>query len=392
MYQGKKITAIIAAAGSGKRMGGGISKQYLEIDGERMLVKSLRAFCGHPYIDSVCLVVKEDDLAFCTKLWLGTQGFEKVKSLVPGGKERQDSVAGALAVLAEAEKPDYVLVHDGARPFVTEAEISRLAEAAVLYGAAVPGVPVKDTVKKAVDEFLTETPDRKTLFAIQTPQGFAFDLLKTAYEKAFAEGFYGTDDAQLVERCGGKVRLVAGEYTNRKITTKEDLPTEREWRTGSGIDVHAFETGRKLVLGGVEIPFERGLAGHSDADVLVHAVMDALLGAAGLGDIGEHFPDRDEKWKGISSLVLLSTVADLLADAGFGIGNIDATLIGERPKITPYKEEMKRKLADTLRISGNRINIKGTTTEKLGFCGREEGLAATAAATVFRHAGTVLIK
>ena len=389
MYQDKRITVIIAAAGSGKRMGGGISKQYIEIDGEMILERSLRAFCVHPYIDRICLTVKEEDLSFCKDRWFDALGCEKLSVITPGGKERQDSVAAALEVLASSERPDFVLVHDGARPFITEDAISRLVEAAVRYGAAALGVPVKDTIKSAEGDFYTGTPDRKTLFAVQTPQGFAFDLLKAAYEKAAKDDFCGTDDAQIAEHFGAKVRLVMGDYSNKKITTKEDLSPSREWRMGTGLDVHAFESGRRLVLGGVDIPFDRGLAGHSDADVLTHAVMDALLGACGLGDIGRHFSDKDPRYKDISSLKLLAAVREMIIEAGFRIGNIDATLVGERPKIAPYSEDIRKNLANALQTDIDRINIKGTTTEKLGFCGREEGLAATASAAVFRDSGNI---
>jgi 2-C-methyl-D-erythritol 4-phosphate cytidylyltransferase / 2-C-methyl-D-erythritol 2,4-cyclodiphosphate synthase len=390
MYQNKKITVIIAAAGSGKRMGSGISKQYIEIDGEMILERSLRAFCGHPYIDSICLAVRKEDICFCRDRWFSKPGFEKVAMIVPGGAERQDSVAAALEAVSAGERTDFVLVHDGARPFITAESISRLTEAAVCFRAAALGVPVKDTVKTAAGDYYTGTPDRKTLFAVQTPQGFALDLLNAAYRKAAEDGFRGTDDAQLAEHIGEKVRLVMGDYSNIKITTKEDLSSAREWRTGTGTDVHAFETGRRLVLGGVDIPFDRGLAGHSDADVLIHAVMDALLGACGLGDIGRHFPDSDPQYKDISSLKLLALVREKIGEAGFKPGNIDVTLIGERPKIAPYAEEMKKNLAGALQTDITRINIKGTTTEKLGFCGREEGLAATASATVLRDSGNII--
>jgi 2-C-methyl-D-erythritol 4-phosphate cytidylyltransferase / 2-C-methyl-D-erythritol 2,4-cyclodiphosphate synthase len=389
MYQKKRITVIIAAAGSGKRMGGGISKQYMEIDGEMILERSLRAFCIHPYIDRVCLTVKAEDLAFCKDRWYTKPGYEKLAMIIPGGEERQDSVAAALKAIEAEESPDFILIHDGARPFVTADAISRLTEAAVSYGAAALGVPVKDTIKKAVLDYYTETPARETLFAVQTPQGFAFGLLKAAYDKAAEDGFRGTDDSQLAEHFGEKVRLVMGDYSNIKITTKEDLGSSREWRTGTGTDVHAFEAGRRLVLGGVDIPYEHGLSGNSDADVLTHAIMDALLGACGLGDIGRHFPDTDPHYKNIDSLKLLINVRELIDGAGFKIGNIDATLIGERPKIAPYAEEIRKNLANALQTDIARINIKGTTTEKLGFCGREEGLAATASATVFRDSGNI---
>lgn len=207
-------------------------------------------------------------------------------------------------------------------------------------------------------------------------------MLKEAYEKAFADGFYGTDDAGLVERLGHPVELVMGKYDNIKVTTREDMPMEN--RIGTGYDVHRLTEGRKLILGGEEIPFERGLLGHSDADVLIHAVMDAMLGAAAMGDIGQHFPDTDEAYKGASSMVLLASVKEKIQEAGYKVGNLDVTVIAQRPKIRPYIDSMKRNIADVLKLEEERINIKGTTTEKLGFEGREEGIAAQAVCLLYR--------
>jgi 2-C-methyl-D-erythritol 4-phosphate cytidylyltransferase/2-C-methyl-D-erythritol 2,4-cyclodiphosphate synthase len=305
------------------------------------------------------------------------------------------------------EDVDIVLVHDGARPFVTNDTIDALIEGTVKYGAAVAAVPVKDTIKSAEGGIFRETLDRSKLFSVQTPQGFGRKLLIEAYERAFSEKFYGTDDAVLVEKMGEKVYLVKGDYNNIKITTKEDiivgeailtarsgkvLPAEYptveealETRIGTGYDVHRLTEGRKLILGGVELPFERGLLGHSDADVLLHAIMDALLGAAALGDIGRHFPDNDESYRGISSLLLLKRVGELLNENGCRIGNIDAVVIAQRPKIAPYIGQMTARIAETLGIGENAINIKGTTTEKLGFCGREEGIAAQASVLIRRR-------
>jgi 2-C-methyl-D-erythritol 2,4-cyclodiphosphate synthase len=312
----------------------------------------------------------------------------KVKGIVPGGAQRQDSVYAALSTIPE--DVDFVLVHDGARPFVTEETIEALIEGTVKHGAAVAAVPVKDTIKSAEDGIFSETLDRSRLYSIQTPQGFGRKLLKQAYERAFSENFYGTDDAVLVEKMGEKVYLVKGDYHNIKITTKEDIILGEailgeETRIGTGYDVHRLTEGRKLILGGVEIPFDKGLLGHSDADVLIHAIMDALLGAAALGDIGRHFPDNDESYRGISSLLLLKRVGGLLTESGCRIGNIDAVVIAQRPKIAPYIGEMTARIAETLDIEENRINIKGTTTEKLGFCGREEGIAAQASVLIRRR-------
>lgn len=384
MFQNKRIAVIIAAAGSGSRMGSGISKQYMKIGEEMVVEKSIRVFCEHPFIDDIYVVVKEKDIDFCYNEFLEKRGFNKIRKIIPGGKERQDSVYNALKNISGFQKPDYILVHDGARPFVSSDTVSRLIRETISHEAAVLGVPVKDTIKCAESFWLIETLDRNTLFSIQTPQGFHFDLLFEAHKKAQNEGYYGTDDAVLVERMGKKVYLVIGEYDNIKITTKEDIPMPREWRCGMGLDVHAFAPDRDLILGGVQIPHDLGLIGHSDADVLVHVVMDALLGACGLGDIGLHFPDTDARFKDICSLKLLSIVKERIKEASYSIGNIDVTVIAEKPKIAPYIKEMKFNLAEVLEIDETQINIKGTTTEELGFCGRKEGIAATATATVYR--------
>jgi 2-C-methyl-D-erythritol 4-phosphate cytidylyltransferase/2-C-methyl-D-erythritol 2,4-cyclodiphosphate synthase len=389
MYNNKKIAVIIAAAGSGNRMGSGIPKQYMEILGKPVLTRSVEAFENNASTDEIYLVVNQDFTDFCRELYLGERsGMGKVKGIVPGGAQRQDSVYAALSTIPE--DVDFVLVHDGARPFVTEETIEALIEGTVKHGAAVAAVPVKDTIKSAEDGIFSETLDRSRLYSIQTPQGFGRKLLKQAYERAFSENFYGTDDAVLVEKMGEKVYLVKGDYHNIKITTKEDIILGEailgeETRIGTGYDVHRLTEGRKLILGGVEIPFDKGLLGHSDADVLIHAIMDALLGAAALGDIGRHFPDNDESYRGISSLLLLKRVGGLLTESGCRIGNIDAVVIAQRPKIAPYIGEMTARIAETLDIEENRINIKGTTTEKLGFCGREEGIAAQASVLIRRR-------
>lgn len=372
MYKDKKIAVIIAAAGSGKRMGSSVPKQFLKIEGKPVLIKTALAFSANSFVDGFFVVTGKDYVEETVAL---VADLEKYKGVVEGGKERQDSVYNGI--LALKDEYDYVLVHDGARPFISQDVIDRVIEQMVETGTAVAAVPVKDTIKTIrEDETFAETLKRDELRAIQTPQGFSVDLLKMAYEKAFAENYYGTDDAVLVERMGYPVHMVLGDYSNLKITTKEDMPMEV--RIGSGYDVHKFEEGRKLILGGVEVPYEMGLLGHSDADVLVHAIMDALLGAAALGDIGRHFPDTDPQYKGISSIKLLEHVGMLLENEGYSVGNIDATIIAQAPKLLPYIENMKKTVAETLKISHNKVNVKATTTEKLGFTGRKEGIAAEA--------------
>ena len=275
----------------------------------------------------------------------------------------------------------YVLVHDAARPFVTETVVRDVIRCASDRGAAVPCVAVKDSLRETEGDG-SRCVDRSRFFAVQTPQGFRRELLVEAYEKACEDGFSGTDDASLVERLGHHIEIVHGDYDNIKITTKEDLPMEN--RVGTGFDVHRLVEGRKLILGGVEILYEKGLDGHSDADVLIHALMDAMLGAAAMGDIGRHFPDTDDEYKGISSMKLLEKVNNILAENMYSIGNADITVIAQKPKLSPYTEKMRENIADVLGIGKDLINIKATTTEKLGFTGRGEGIAAEAVCSIYR--------
>ena len=379
MYKNKKIAVIIAAAGIGSRMNANTPKQYLEIDGTPMFVKTALAFHENENIDYIIVVANSEYLSECDKL-LKASGIDAIS--VAGGKERQDSVYEGLKKLPK--DVDYVLVHDAARPFVSQKLIDEAINAACEKQAVVCAVPVKDTIRMKTSEESSVTTDRNLMYAVQTPQAFDKSLLVRAYEQAFVEGFYGTDDAVLVERTGHKVHIIDGAYDNIKITTKEDLPMSVDMRVGTGFDVHVFAENRKLILGGLEIPFKKGLLGHSDADVLIHAIMDALLGAIGEGDIGKHFPDSDNKYKGISSLLLLKEVDDIVKSKGYNIGNIDITVIAEKPKIAPYIDEMTEKIAKTLNIEKGKINIKGTTTEKLGFIGREEGVAVQAICTLSR--------
>lgn len=381
MYNNKKTAAVIAAAGMGTRMGSDIPKQYLKIGGEPILLKTLRAFCANESVDYIFVVTNREYIDQCQRM-KEDYGLEKVLSIVEGGKERQDSVYRALQEV-NRKRPgvEYVLVHDGARPFVSQETIDYVIAAAAGAGAAVACVPVKNSIRQGEGKE-SRNVERKHLYAVQTPQGFKKSILMEAYERAFADGWYGTDDASLVERIGQPVELVMGRYDNIKITTKEDMPMEN--RVGTGFDVHQLVSGRPLILGGVEIPFEKGLLGHSDADVLIHALMDALLGAAAMGDIGQHFPDTDDQYKGISSMALLEKVKALIDEEFYKISNVDITLMAQRPKIKSFIGDMRRNIAKTLDIDENRVNIKGTTTEKLGFVGREEGIAAQAVCLLCR--------
>ncbi len=382
MYNGSKIAAVIAAAGKGVRLGGAVPKQYLELGGEPVLIRTLKAFSELEEIDHIVIVTGEEYITHCKSIIAESHAGSKVRAVVKGGGERQDSVYNALKALkSECPGVEYVLIHDGARPFVSRDVILGVVKAAVEKGAAAACVPMKDSLRKA-EGTGSLSVDRSDYFAVQTPQGFRLAYIMNAYMKAFEEGFYGTDDAVLAERAGYSIEITPGNYANIKITTREDLPMEN--RTGTGFDVHAFADDRELVLGGVNIPYEKGLAGHSDADVLIHAVMDALLGAAALGDIGRHFPDNDERYKGISSMILLEKVGYLLSENLYSIGNIDVTVMAQAPKISPYVEEMRSNIADVLKLEKSRINIKGTTTERLGFIGRGEGIAAEAVCSIYR--------
>ncbi|MBR6015166.1 MAG: 2-C-methyl-D-erythritol 2,4-cyclodiphosphate synthase [Firmicutes bacterium] len=369
MFNGKKVAVIIAAGGFGSRLGADKPKQFISIGGKPMLRKTVDVFDENVYVDGICVVTNKDYIKE-TKSML--QGTDKPIYFIVGGKERQDSVASGLRAIG-SEMSDYelVLIHDAARPYVTNAIIEDCLRNADAVGAAVAGVPVKDTIR-----YIGMTLERKDLTSVQTPQGFRRNIIEKAYEKAYSDGYYGTDDGSIVERLGLQVAISAGDYANIKITTREDLPMDR--RAGTGFDVHQLVEGRPCILGGVNVPFEKGLLGHSDADVLTHAIMDALLGAAGLGDIGRHFPDTDQKYAGISSMRLLREVREMLASKGYRPINIDACVICERPKVAPHIDKMKENIARELGMDPSDVNIKGTTTEKLGFTGRGEGIAATA--------------
>ena len=377
MYRDNRVIAIIVAAGRGKRLGSSLPKQFLKVRGRTILEMSVEAFEQNKYVDEIFVAANADYCELTEKL---CRGFSKLKKIVAGGAERQDSVRAALDCLRGEN--GIVLVHDAARPFVSEAVINGVIEGTADFGAAIPTVPAKDTIRQ-VDGTGSRTLQRETLARVQTPQGFRISLLKHAFEKAQAEGFLGTDDASLVERMGINISMVQGENANRKITTREDLETEM--RIGTGYDVHRLVEGRPLVLCGEQIPYEKGLLGHSDADVALHALMDAMLGAAGLGDIGKHFPDTDERYRGISSMKLLQKTAELLREAGYFLGNADITIIAQRPKIAGYIPKMRANIAEIMNCDENKINIKGTTTEKLGFVGREEGIASEAVCILYRY-------
>ncbi len=378
MYKKMTVGVIIAAAGSGTRMGGGsreLPKQFMKIGGVPMIKKTVEVFEKNEYVDDICVVINETYRSMYEEL-LADCG--KIRCMVPGGKERQESVGAGLRELMRISSFEYVMIHDGARPYVTGDIIEASLEAAAKHGACTAAVPVKDTIRSG-----GITLERDNLFAVQTPQTFERNLIAEAYNRAWSDGYVGTDDGSLAERLGRNVAIVPGSYTNIKITTREDLPMET--RIGTGYDVHRLTEGRKLILGGVEIPYEKGLLGHSDADVLAHAIADAILGAAALGDIGRHFPDSDARYKGISSMLILEHTAELVRENGFEIGNVDATVVAQMPKLAPYIQQMTENIAAALGTVPERVSVKATTTERLGLTGRGEGMAAQAAALLYTH-------
>lgn len=363
-------------------------KQYHQISGAPLLVHTVRRFITHPQIDRTVVVVPPDWISRTVQMFEEHGLTHQSLTVIAGGRRRQDSVRAGLNTLNE--DIDIVLVHDGARPLITHDLIDRCWKAVELHGAAIAAVPVKDTLKRGGSENrVTGTVDRNNLWQAQTPQGAQRELLLTAYEAAADMDV--TDESMLLEHANIPVTLVEGEETNLKITRPEDLPLaenimqqsapqamEPRMRIGHGFDAHRLVKERKLVLGGVTIPYELGLAGHSDADVLTHALCDALLGALGAGDIGSHFPDSDAKFKDIYSINLLDQVIQLTESKGYGIANIDITVVCQQPKLAPHLGAMKEILAKACKTESQVINLKATTTEKMGFTGRGEGISCHA--------------
>ena len=378
-----KICGIILAAGNSRRMGQSRNKVFIKFEGISALVRSVDTHKQSGLFDNLIIVCREEDMPVIkSKLSRHVQGMPY--RVVKGGDERQHSVDNALTFVEE--DTDIISVHDAARCFVTPQIIKDCVASAIRRGSGVAAVSAIDTIKRVSGRRVSETLNRDELVLVQTPQVFRRSLLLRAHEKAREDGVLGTDDSYLVERLGEDVYIVNGSVNNIKITTPYDLKIGEKiagdskmisnLRIGSGVDFHALVPGRKLILGGVEIQSDLGLMGHSDADVMVHAVMDALLGAARLGDIGELFPPDDPRYAGISSILLLKMVGELLNNCGYTIINIDTTLILQRPKILPYKKDMIRNIASALDIDEQYVSIKATTTEELGFAGRGEGASA----------------
>lgn len=402
----KAIYAIIVAAGSGSRMKTDIPKQLLPYGGSTVLEEAVRKFAFRSDIDLIVVVSPGDgsldktynqimgDISTAAK---NSGSGDKVPDILiaKGGEERSDSVLEGLKAASDAagsrglsDEEVLVLIHDAARPGVYKGIIDRCIEAMSECRAVTAALPSTDSIRMISDIPLNDEPSypiitsadvpRAKVYSVQTPQAFYLSDILRAHKLAREDGFVGTDDASYAEHAGIDVGIVKGAKDNFKITTMEDISLST--RVGNGYDVHKLVSGRDLILCGVQIPYEMGLDGHSDADVATHALMDAMLGAAGLGDIGVHFPDTDDSYKGADSLKLLARVKEMLGDAR--VSNVDITIIAQQPKLSPYNEKMKENIANTLGISGAAVNIKATTEEGLGFTGRGEGIAAFAVCTI----------
>jgi 2-C-methyl-D-erythritol 4-phosphate cytidylyltransferase/2-C-methyl-D-erythritol 2,4-cyclodiphosphate synthase len=380
------VAAIIAAGGRGLRLGADRPKQFLELGGRSILDLSIDALAASPRIQEIVVAVPPEHLAAVSASRAGATGTPV--TFVAGGARRQDSVANAFA--GTSPHADIILIHDAARPFVTAAVIDRAIDAARAHGAAIAAIPVRDTVKQAGPGVadgsrpITATIPRETVFLAQTPQAFRRDVLASAL--AAGSGIDATDEAMLVERLGLPVQIVDGDSGNVKITTPDDLAAARAAtnratiRIGNGYDLHRLVTGRPLILAGVTIPFELGLDGHSDADIVCHAVTDAVLGGAAIGDIGRLFPDTDPKWKGADSIALLRGALAHVHAAGYRVSNIDVTVIAQKPKLLPYLQAMRENLAAALQVDVAAVSVKGKTNEGVDSMGRGEAMACHAVA------------
>jgi 2-C-methyl-D-erythritol 4-phosphate cytidylyltransferase/2-C-methyl-D-erythritol 2,4-cyclodiphosphate synthase len=382
-----RVAAIIVAAGRGERAGSASPKQYRQLGGEPVLRHSLRLFAAHPEVQAVQPVI---DFNHAEHFREASQGLE-LRTAVAGGDTRQASVLAGLVAI-ESASPEIVLVHDAARPFASRELVDRALAAVRTTGAAVPALPVSDTIKSVdANGFVTETLDRVRLRAIQTPQAFAFAPLLAAHRRAADTGRSDfPDDASLAEWAGLKVTTFAGDANNLKLTDANDFARALaidaamtpDVRTGTGFDVHRFGPGDHVMLGGVRIPHTNGLIGHSDADALLHAITDAILGTIAEGDIGTHFPPSDPQWRGASSDRFLAHAVSLMHARQGKIAHVDATILCEAPRIAPHAEAMRSRIANIAGIDTACVSVKATTTEGLGFLGRGEGIAAMATATV----------
>lgn len=387
----KKINniALIVAGGSGARLGAEIPKQYIEITGKSILQRTIEAFQSHPEIDLIQVVIAKEHQEFLKQGFLKT--LSENNKLLPvtfGGENRQESVRFGLEAIKKYN-PKNVLIHDSVRPFVSHNLLSEIIKKLESQGfkCAIPALKITDSVKEINENIIKRSLPRENLVTVQTPQGFDFELIYDLHNKF--QGKNCTDDSALAELAQQNIAIVEGEKSNYKITTIEDLKMaemelnkSKQYRVGSGFDVHQFEEGDGVILCGIKIPFNKKLKGHSDADCAWHALTDAILGAIGEGDIGEHFPDTDPQWKGANSEKFLSHANNLLKSKGGELINVDITIICEKPKMKDFKTAMRENTARVLNLNPERVNIKATTTEKLGFLGREEGLASTANVSV----------
>jgi 2-C-methyl-D-erythritol 4-phosphate cytidylyltransferase/2-C-methyl-D-erythritol 2,4-cyclodiphosphate synthase len=372
------VTALIVAAGKGERAGGSVPKQYRMLGGKPVLRWAVEALAGHPAVQSARVVIGEgQEQAAAAAL-----GGIDVGPFIPGGGERADSVRCGLAAIGG----DAVLVHDAARPFCPPQVVDRLVASLEFHEGAAPVLPVGDTLARA-GQSLGDPVDRSGMVRVQTPQAFRLEALRRAYSAW--QGPSPTDETTVVRAAGMEVAAVEGDPALEKLTRPADFERAEQWlagrlapRTGTGFDVHAFSGEGPVMLGGVEIPHGRGLSGHSDADVVLHAITDALLGAAGLGDIGEHFPPSDPRWKGAQSSLFLEHAVGLLRSRGALIDHVDCTVIAEEPRIGPYRAAMRERIAGIAGLDSSQVSVKATTTEGLGFAGRREGIAAQAVASI----------
>ena len=364
MYKNREVFAVVLAAGKGTRIG--FDKMLYKLDEFEVVHHSIKAFQDNDFIDKI-IVAAGENIDEVEKI---AHRFSKVCAVVKGGETRAVSVLNSLE---KVNSGALVAIHDGARPFVSQQVINDAIQGAFENSAAVPCVKVKDTIKQSEGEFIGQTFERDRLYITQTPQVFNSDMYKQLIDIYFDKSI--TDDAQLFEKAGIKVKITQGDYENYKITTIDDIKKEKNMRIGHGYDVHKLVEGRKLIMGGVEIPYEKGLLGHSDADVVLHAVMDSLLGALALGDIGKHFPDTDEKYKGCDSMDLMRHVADMIFDKGADVENIDVTILCQKPKLAPHIMKMRENIANALHCDLDRISVKATTEEGLGFTGEGLGIA-----------------
>jgi 2-C-methyl-D-erythritol 4-phosphate cytidylyltransferase/2-C-methyl-D-erythritol 2,4-cyclodiphosphate synthase len=379
-----KTVALIVAAGKGERAGGGVPKQFRKLAGKALVAHAYDSLAGHPGIESVAVVIGEGQEHALEEALAG----RPLRATAPGGATRRLSVRSGLAAIGGA---DTVLIHDAARPLVPTQVIDRLLAALKDHGGAVPVLPVADTLARSGAE-IGDGVDRAGLFRVQTPQAFRYELIAEAHAR-WSRDAEPTDDAQMVRAAGHVVAAVPGDPRLEKITQPEDFAAaegrlgQRIFRTGMGYDVHRLVEDEELWLGGLLIPHSKGLAGHSDADVALHALTDAIMGAIAAGDIGQHFPPSDPQWRGASSDQFLQHAALLATHAGARIEHLDLTIICEAPKIGPHREAMRARIADLLQLSPTRVSVKATTTERLGFTGRGEGIAAQAVATVSAYEG-----